>query len=54
MSIVDKAYKHVYSSKTPTTRVVGESINDIFNYDEAEINWIILGKKPVSAEEIGG
>ena len=52
MSIVDRAYKQVYSSKTPTTRVVVGSINNIFDYDEAEINWIIVGDSPVSADEL--
>ena len=56
MSIVDRAYKQVYSSKTPTSRVVVGSLDastiEYFYSDEAEINWIIVGNSPVSADEL--
>ena len=59
MSAVDKAYKQVYSSKTPTSRVVLESLNAMqsptafMESDFAETNWIIVGNSPKSAEELG-
>jgi hypothetical protein len=56
MSIVDRAYKQVYSSKTPTSRVVVGSLDastiEYFYSDETEINWIVVGNSPVSADEL--
>ena len=58
MSAVDKAYKQVYSSKTPTSRVVVGSLDaerrEFFYSDETDVNWIIVGNSPKSAEEISG
>ena len=58
MSAVDKAYKQVYSSKTPTSRVVAgsldaEGLNLVTVFFETDINWIIVGNLPKSAEELG-
>lgn len=57
MSAVDKAYKQVYSSKTPTSRVVLESLKvgklALMESAFAETNWIIVGDSPKSAEELG-
>ena len=57
MSAVDKAYKQVYSSKTPTSRVVLESLEvgklALMESAYAEVNWIILGNNPMSAQELG-
>mgnify|MGYP003635201369 FL=1 len=57
MSIVDRAYKQVYSSKTPTSRVVVGSLDaggiEFIYSDETDVNWIIVGDSPKSAEELG-
>ena len=57
MSAVDKAYKQVYSSKTPTSRVVLESLKvgklALMESAFAETNWSIVGGSPKSAEELG-
>tara|TARA_R110002012_G_scaffold171750_1_gene336655 strand:- start:138 stop:311 length:174 start_codon:yes stop_codon:yes gene_type:complete len=57
MSAVDKAYKQVYSSKTPTSRVVLDSLKvgklGFMESAYAEANWIILGDNPISAQELG-
>ena len=56
MSIVDRAYKQVYSSTTPTSRVVVGSLDasttQYFYSEETEINWIVVGNSPVSADEL--
>jgi hypothetical protein len=58
MSAVDKAYKQVYSSKTPTSRIVAgrlDASNRNFFFSEfTDRNWIIVGNTPISAEELGG
>lgn len=59
MNAVDKAYKRVYSSQTPTSRVVldkltsGDKMGAFMDASLTETNWIIVGKIPVSAEELG-
>jgi hypothetical protein len=57
MSAVDKAYKQVYSSKTPTSRIVVGSLDaanrQYFYSEETEINWIVVGNSPKAAIELG-